>query len=193
MYTMWVDMNDPINGFSFKPSPLKPVPLFMQPRAVEPLTYLRYQPSHNSDISGTCTVRHSRLLSPVLPTRGELALMPPGVGWRGLHRDTEPVIRKRRLRSSTVKEEPLRKPSSRLKASNRHSEPASPAFPTAWDTERSTRGNLRGSSEWCLDGREAQELDIEQRGVLVGRVAGRSVHTLSSDGASDHINYTYAG
>ncbi|PHH62568.1 hypothetical protein CDD81_6883 [Ophiocordyceps australis] len=29
---IWVDIHDPINGYTFKPNPLKPIPLFMQPR-----------------------------------------------------------------------------------------------------------------------------------------------------------------
>ncbi|KJZ72953.1 hypothetical protein HIM_07716 [Hirsutella minnesotensis 3608] len=31
--TVWVDVNDPINGIGFKPSRLKPIPLYMDPRS----------------------------------------------------------------------------------------------------------------------------------------------------------------
>ncbi|KAF5022801.1 hypothetical protein F66182_5143 [Fusarium sp. NRRL 66182] len=40
---IWVDMFDPINGPSFKPSPLKPIPLFMQ-RPPSPI----HKPQHRS-------------------------------------------------------------------------------------------------------------------------------------------------
>ncbi|GKU19994.1 unnamed protein product [Fusarium langsethiae] len=149
---IWVDIFDPINGPSFKPSPLKPIPLFMQ-RPANPIRepyrrvttidthlqappYLReprsapgsaYPPGspEQSTISDHQSMRQRSPSPPVL--RDSRSLRPPREyddrpsSPKNYIKDDELSEVRHRQAVSWVREEPLKRPSSRL-APSRHSD-----------------------------------------------------------------------
>ena len=146
---IWVNIFDPINGPSFKPSPLKPIPLFMQrphipivepqrqPSAVD--LYLQsplpLSPSKNSISapSTLCPTRSptpvgllSRVSSPYRPLSAQLRI--PSPDFAG---DVGPQDVRRQYASAVVKEEPLKRPSSRIGANHRRSGTRSSVYHTA--------------------------------------------------------------
>ncbi|KAM0436730.1 hypothetical protein ACHAPT_002441 [Fusarium lateritium] len=127
---IWVDIFDPINGPSFKPSPLKPIPLFMQRapnHAVKPRsqpsvldTYLQTPPHLRKPASAPSSV-----YPPVSPAKSpELASKDASQPVASL--PVVPASRSpapsRKQAFTLVKEEPLKRPSSRLASPRRRSD-----------------------------------------------------------------------
>ncbi|KAJ3513071.1 hypothetical protein NM208_g15236 [Fusarium decemcellulare] len=144
---IWVDIFDPINGPSFKPSPLKPIPLFMQ-RPPNPAVVAQHQP-HPADVhlqtppplsksaSAPCSVyppassvtslrlRTHNTSQPTVPipagpayrsptpSRGHDARLPPAPPSEYIT-DTGSLDLRHKQAFTLVKEEPLKRPSSRL-------------------------------------------------------------------------------
>lgn len=161
---IWVDLFDPINGQSFKPSPLKPIPLFMQrPRAS--IIESQYQPSADvghlqkpplkNPVSGTSTVcptppastdwtsrpttprplasrpstPHASAARPPTPLRARISTSSreSSLEYFG---DIGPLDLGRKPTFAVVREEPLKRPSSRLAASRQRSDARSSAYQT---------------------------------------------------------------
>ncbi|KAF4967189.1 hypothetical protein FSARC_5222 [Fusarium sarcochroum] len=160
---IWVDIFDPINGPSFKPSPLKPIPLFMQ-RPPSPIrepqrtlsaidTYLQAPPTLRKPHSAPGSVcppeslakstgpEHHIVRQPSPPL---FVSTPPQSSIRSRGHDTQqPVVSpqdyvgdngrldvRHKQAVSWIKEEPLKRPSSRLAASRRRSDANSSAYRT---------------------------------------------------------------
>ncbi|CAM1505268.1 Fc.00g109050.m01.CDS01 [Cosmosporella sp. VM-42] len=144
--TIWVNLFDPINGPSFKPSPLKPIPQFMQ-RPPTPMHEAQCQTSvvdtdlqppsplsrPASRASTICCTTSSTPIpasaTVISPLRGCSA--PPSressheyVGDRG------PLDLRRQQIFSFIKEEPLKRPSSRRTAYSCRSKTYSSAYQT---------------------------------------------------------------
>ncbi|KAI8678830.1 hypothetical protein NCS55_00605500 [Fusarium keratoplasticum] len=128
---IWVDIFDPINGPSFKPSPLKPIPLFMQ-RAPNHAVKLQSQQPSALDIY-LQTPPHLRkpasapssVYPPVSPAKSpELASKDASQLAASL--PVAPASRSptpsRKQAFTLVKEEPLKRPSSRLASPRRRSD-----------------------------------------------------------------------
>lgn len=140
-----MSLRDPINGPSYKPSPLKPLPWFMRKalnHSVEaqrepsvPNTYLQpAQPSTgpNSGLSTICPSRastpgqgRSRRCSPAIPDvplPGNTEVTARGAGVLTRNRPVSPITHHT---TSFVREEPLQRPSSRLVGPHRRSDTVS--------------------------------------------------------------------
>ncbi|KAK7225531.1 hypothetical protein V2G26_013534 [Clonostachys chloroleuca] len=142
---IWVNLFDPINGPSFKPSPLKPVPWF-QPRALSTSAWdqeLRLSSKANSETrsslhsdstrSGTPTIRFTRSPSldgrdAILPASREIPPTTTASETPFWSVDSSAVSFKRQ--PTVVREEPLQRPSSRLKPRTRGSETLCSAYLT---------------------------------------------------------------
>jgi hypothetical protein len=116
---IWVNITNPIDGPSFAPDPLKPIPSFMQQKTVEPEVASL---AANNRSSGYFTIRSS-----VLP-------MCASAGHSGVQRSqtlshdkrpTSPLCFKRSC--TLVREEDLRRPSAHLR---RHSDRCSSSYLT---------------------------------------------------------------
>ncbi|KAF4999418.1 hypothetical protein FGRMN_2440 [Fusarium graminum] len=146
---IWVDIFDPIDGPSFKPSPLKPIPLFMQcppspghspqRRLTANETYFQAPPSLRKPHSAPCSICPSEPPTDDIPTDHQstyhhLPSIPhnptprshfPSRGQKPQQNyiadDRRSEVRHKQA-VSWVKEEPLKRPSSRLAASRRRSD-----------------------------------------------------------------------
>ncbi|KAF4457486.1 hypothetical protein F53441_536 [Fusarium austroafricanum] len=167
---IWVDIFDPINGPSFKPSPLKPIPLFMQrppsPTVHEPErrstvndTYLQPPYVLRKPHSAPCSVCPPEAPADIRPSDHYIARQPspsssktppppPRSPAPSRTRETQQSLTlqqdyikddhssevRHRQAVSWVKEEPLKRPSSRLAPSRRsdlnRSDANSPAYRT---------------------------------------------------------------
>ncbi|KAF4978569.1 hypothetical protein FZEAL_5073 [Fusarium zealandicum] len=157
---IWVNIFDPINGPSFKPSPLKPIPLFMY-RPPDPTTepqqhsvandvYLQAPPLLRKPASAPCTAcapassargtdtgtqsrcQHTASApssrSPT-PTRGH-DIRPSPAPLQEYNGDMGPLDLGHKKAFALVKEEPLKRPSSRLAPRRRRSDANSSAYRT---------------------------------------------------------------
>lgn len=139
---IWVNIFDPINGPSFKPSPLKPIPLFMQrPRIpiIEPQrqasavdAYLQSPlplASLRNSVSAPSTLCPTRATTPIVsistPTRAHSRV--PSQDMIG---DSGPLDVRRQQAPAFVREEALKRPSSRLAARHRRSQSRSSLYQT---------------------------------------------------------------
>ncbi|KAJ3469321.1 hypothetical protein MRS44_003386 [Fusarium solani] len=128
---IWVDIFDPINGPSFKPSPLKPIPLFMQrapnhavklqsqqPSALD--IYLQTPPHLRKPASAPSSVYPpvSPAKSPELASKDASQLV-ASLSVASASRSPTPS---RKQAFTLVKEEPLKRPSSRLASPRRRSD-----------------------------------------------------------------------
>ncbi|KAM0562081.1 hypothetical protein ACHAPJ_002525 [Fusarium lateritium] len=160
---IWVDIFDPINGPSFKPSPLKPIPLFMQ-RPPSPIretqrtlstidTYLQAPPTlrkpHSApgsvcppDSTAKSTGSEHHIVRQPSPSLTVSAAPRSPIRPRG-HDTQKPLVSpqdyvgdnghldvRHKQAVSWVKEEPLKRPSSRLAQSRRRSDANSSAYRT---------------------------------------------------------------
>ena len=147
---IWVDIFDPINGTSFKPSPLKPIPLFMQrpasptqePRRRVPTidTHLQTTPplrkprsapgsacrsrSHSeSPIPNPPSARQSPSPSVLTASRSPMPrdydIRPALESLKNNSKDSELSELLHKQAVSWVREEPLKRPSSRLAPTRR--------------------------------------------------------------------------
>ncbi|UPK89988.1 hypothetical protein LCI18_000923 [Fusarium solani-melongenae] len=128
---IWVDIFDPINGPSFKPSPLKPIPLFMQ-RAPNHAVKLQSQQPSALDIY-IQTPPHLRkpasapssVYPPVSPAQSS-ELASKDASQLAASLPVGPTSRSptpsRKQAFTLVKEEPLKRPSSRLASPRRRSD-----------------------------------------------------------------------
>lgn len=138
---IWVNIFDPINGPSFKPSPLKSIPLFMQRPAVPiiepqrqasavdaylqsplPLASLRNSVSCPSTLCPTPMVSISRSSTP-----NRAHSRAPSEDMIG---DAGPLDIRRQQAPAFIKEEALKRPSSRLAARHRRSQTRSSLYQT---------------------------------------------------------------
>jgi hypothetical protein len=142
--TIWVNVFDPINGPSFQPSPLKPIPWSMQSPEVIPTIFLPHRtsslnkqlgtppPLRTSSRSGTSTICPSRSTTPVPGRDGTWSssgvLNTPDRALLSQSPGPSPLHFKRV--STLVKEEPLRHPSSLLHLQRRKSESHASAYLT---------------------------------------------------------------
>ncbi|KAJ4200596.1 hypothetical protein NW767_007218 [Fusarium falciforme] len=128
---IWVDIFDPINGPSFKPSPLKPIPLFMQrapnhgvklqsqqPSALD--IYLQTPPHLRKPASAPSSVYPpvSPAKSPELASK-DASQLAASLPVAPASRSPTPS---RKQAFTLVKEEPLKRPSSRLASPRRRSD-----------------------------------------------------------------------
>ncbi|KAH7162326.1 hypothetical protein B0J13DRAFT_517594 [Dactylonectria estremocensis] len=162
--TIWVNVFDPINGPSFKPSPLKPIPLFIQ-RPASIFEVQRQAPTvtehlslpglRGNLVSGTTAFEttpqavvnpvlrrtKSRAWNPVPSTPRTSSIRPPTplrghsptsscASSREYFGDVGPLDLRRQPPFAMVREEPLKRPSSRLGASRRRSKANSSAYQT---------------------------------------------------------------
>lgn len=150
--TIWVNMFDPIDGPSFRPSPLKPIPWWMQNPTVTSPLFIPHQssglrsnhfrtttpPPRSSSRSGASTACPSRPTTPVpardgpsTPGRGPSPASFLRVPDRAsMTLSPAPVPLQFKRISTLVKEEPLRHPSSRLNLQRRKSESHTSAYQT---------------------------------------------------------------
>ncbi|RSL56486.1 hypothetical protein CEP54_008781 [Fusarium duplospermum] len=128
---IWVDIFDPINGPSFKPSPLKPIPLFMQrapnhvakPQSQQPSAldiYLQTPPHLRKPASAPSSVYPpvSPVKSPELASK-DASQLTASLPVAPASRTPTPS---RKQAFTLDKEEPLKRPSSRLASPRRRSD-----------------------------------------------------------------------
>ncbi|KAM5351258.1 hypothetical protein ACJ41O_003981 [Fusarium nematophilum] len=143
---IWVDIFDPINGPSFKPSPLKPIPLFMQ-RPPNPIVEPQHRPSvTNVHLQAPPRLRSSAsapsavcppatltvAASPSLPPKPARSreTRPSLAASQGFTGDVGPLDLRHKQAFTLVKEEPLKRPSSRLGRPSRRSDVNSSGYRT---------------------------------------------------------------